>query len=70
MERDVIESVPALDGAHGAIERPVGTQEVLPARELEDESFETLHPECGVHEVKLGEEIKKERTSNAARIVR
>ena len=34
--------VPALDGAHGAIQRSVGEQHALPARELEDESFENL----------------------------
>jgi len=50
MERDVIESVPALDGAHGAIERSVATQHALPVRELEDNSFEKLRPGCGVHE--------------------
>ena len=52
MELDVIERVPALDGAHGAIERSVETQHALPACELEDESFENLRPNCGVHEWK------------------
>ena len=55
MDRDVIEKVPALDGAHSAFQRPVGEQHALPARKLEDESFENLGPGSGVHELHYNE---------------
>jgi hypothetical protein len=43
MERDVIERVPALDGAHGRmLFSNRSLDRALPARELEDESFENL----------------------------